>query len=31
MEWGLLPAEEARVVVIDEEREVWTQLAVFVA
>src|SRR5256885_15068287 len=31
VEWRVLPAEEARVVLIDEEREMRTKFAVFVA
>ena len=31
VEWRVLPAKEARVVLIDEERKVWTQFAAFVA
>ncbi len=30
-EWRVLPAQEARVVLIYEKRQVWTQFAVFVA
>ena len=31
VEWRVLPAEEARVVLINEQREMWTKCAAFIA